>query len=199
MDVDIDFKTDFDPLAHFGRAVKASQVNNEKLTKHPAGVYFQTIPVDKISGLSAIPYKQAEELGYFKIDFLHLSAVDDFDKYIDNKAELRQLAHIEPDWDLLLSAAVVAKLFQIHTRAELLFKIKPRSVEELADCIALIRPAKRSLVESYIKMSTDERKHFRRTLYAKPDDGSYYYKRPHAIAYAMTVVIQLHLIKADLL
>lgn len=199
MDVDIDFKTDFDPLEHFSQAVRASQVNNEKLTKHPAGAYFQSIPVDKISGLSAIPYKQAEDLGYFKIDFLHLGAVDDFAKYLDSKAELRQLAHIEPDWNLLLSAAVVSKLFQIHTRAELLFKLKPQSVDELADCIALIRPAKRMLVDPYIKMSRAERKAFRNVLYAKPEDGSYYYKRPHSISYAVTIVIQLHLIKAELL
>jgi hypothetical protein len=199
MDVDIDFKTDFDPLDYFSQAVRASQVNNEKLTKHPAGAYFQAIPVDKISGLSAIPYKQAEANGYFKIDFLHLSAIDDFDKYLESKAEVRQLAHIEPDWNLLLSAAVVAKLFQIHTRAELLFKIKPQSVDELADCIALIRPAKRMLADPYIKMTRDERKAFRAILYAEPEDGSYYYKRPHSISYAVTIVIQLHLIKAGLL
>ena len=199
MDVDIDFKTNFDPLDYFDQAVRASQVNNEKLTKHPAGAYFQSIPVDKISGLSAIPYKQAEELGYFKFDFLHLSAIDDFDKYLENKAELRQLAEIEPDWNLLLSAAVVTKLFQVHNRAEILFKLKPQSVDELADCIAIIRPSKRLLLDPYIKMDKAGRKSMRTVLYSKPESGEFYYKRPHAISYAVTIVIQLHLIKAGLL
>ena len=47
MDVDIDFKTTFDPLDYFDEAIRASMVNKDaQLIKHPAGVYFQSIPQD---------------------------------------------------------------------------------------------------------------------------------------------------------
>ena len=128
MDVDIDFRTDFDPLDYFEQAIRASRVFKDDLSSHPAGAYLQNIPADKLTGLSAIPFKEAEELGYFKIDFLHLTVLDHF----TSKEQIRVLANAEPDWDLLLSAANVEKLFQIHRYADLIFKVKPRSVQELA-------------------------------------------------------------------
>ena len=92
MDVDIDFKTDFDPLDYFDQAVRASRIFNDELVKHPAGAYLQNIPVDEMTGLSAIPFKDAEELEYFKIDFLHLSLLDNF----TTKTQIRSRAKI-PD------------------------------------------------------------------------------------------------------
>ena len=191
MDVDIDFPTDFDPLDYFEQAVRASRVFNDELVKHPAGAYLQNIPVDKMTNLAAIPFDAAEDLGYFKIDFLHLSILDNF----DNKEQIRALSRIEPDWTLLYSAENVQKLFQIHRYYDLIFKVKPTSVQQLADCIALIRPAKRHLLNAYIK-SPDV---VRPEIYRKPEDGKYHFKKPHAIAYAVTIVLQLHLIKGGLL
>ena len=104
MDIDIDFPTSFNPLDVFNQAVQASQVNNKKLTKHPAGIYLQTIPKDPITGLSAIPYKQAEEFGYFKVDCLHLSAMDQFVNHIETKQQLRTLADHDPDCCLLYTS-----------------------------------------------------------------------------------------------
>ncbi len=198
MDVDIDFKTTFDPLDHFPQAVNASRVENGKLLKHTVGAYLQTIPVDSVTGLAAIPYKQAEELGYFKIDFLHLSCVDSFSEHL-SKDELRQLCEIDPDWNLLLDQRVVEQLFQVHKHGKVLYRIKPQSVFELADCIAILRPAKRMLLEAYIAASGPERKAMRTAIYCKPDTDLFYYKRSHATAYAMTIVIQLHLIGMGLL
>ncbi len=191
MDVDIDFKTNFDPLDYFDQAVRASRIFNDELVKHPAGAYLQNIPVDEMTGLSAIPFKDAEELEYFKIDFLHLSLLDNF----TTKNQIRKLVDVEPDWGLLYSAENVQKLFQIHKHYELIFKVKPTSVQELADCIALIRPAKRHLLDAY----TQEPDLIRTELYRKPDDDKYHFKKPHAIAYAVTIVLQLHLIKGGLL
>jgi DNA polymerase III alpha subunit len=191
MDVDIDFPTDFDPLDYFEQAVRASRVFKEDLAKHPAGAYLQNIPVDPMTNLAAIPFKEAEEIGYFKIDFLHLSLLDHF----ETKEQIRTLANLEPDWNLLLSAEHVSKLFQIHRYADLIFKVKPKSVQELADCIAMIRPAKRHLVDAYIK----NREVVRPEIYTKPEDGKYHFKKPHAIAYAVSIVLQLHLIKGGIL
>lgn len=190
MDVDIDFRTDFDPLTYFKEAIRASMVKDGELVKHPAGAYFQPIPVDPITNLAAIPYDKAEEVGYFKIDFLHLSMLD----YFDDKQQIRVLIKKEPDWLLLQSPDVVAKLFQVRRHYTLLAKVKPKSVQELADCIALIRPGKRHLVDAYRKDPNAVRKE----LYRKPDEG-YYFKKSHAIAYSLTIVLQLHLVKAGIL
>ncbi len=189
MDVDIDLKTDFDPLDYFKDAVRASMVKDNQLVKHPAGAYLQPIPVDKVTGLAAIPYEQAEEMGYFKVDFLHLSLLD----FFDSKDQIRTLLKQEPDWSLLEDSGVVEKLFQIHRHFELISQVKPRSVQELADCIALIRPGKRAMVQAYLK----NREAVRELLYKKPDEG-YYFKKSHAIAYAMTIVLQLHLVKGGI-
>jgi DNA polymerase III alpha subunit len=67
--------------------------------------------------------------------------------------------------------------------------IKPKSVVEVADCMALIRPGKRPLLGLYHK----SRDQARRALYAK-DDSGYSFKKSHAMAYAYIVVLQLHLI-----
>jgi DNA polymerase III alpha subunit len=192
MDIDIDFKTDFDPLEFFTAAVRASMVEKGELKKHPAGAYLQNIPKDKITGLSAIPYKQAEELGYFKVDFLHLSLLDIF----DNKEEIRALLKKEPDWSLLEDQETVEKLFQISRHYDIVVKVKPKSIEEISDVMALIRPGKRFLLDAYVK----DRKTIRKELYKRPEDPKkYYFKRSHSLAYALNVVLQLHLIKAKIL
>lgn len=191
MDVDIDFPPDFDPLDYFDEAVRASMVTDGALKKHPAGAYFQNIPKDGLTSLAAIPHKEAEELGYFKIDFLHLNVLS----YFDNKDEIRALLRIDPDWKLLLDEDNVAKLFQINKHFKIVKRIKPQSIIELADCIALIRPGKRHLLQPYLK----DKDVVRRELYRRPDDGGYYYKKGHAVSYAMVIVLQLHLIAGQIL
>jgi len=191
MDIDIDFPSDFDPLDYFDQAVKASMVKKGVLGKHPCGAYLQNIPTDKITGLSAIPYEQAEELGYFKIDFLHLSLLDNF----ESKDQIRKLVKIEPDWNLLQDEKNVEKLFQIHRHHNILVEVKPTSVQELADCISLIRPGKKHLLNGYSK----NKQVVRQELYKNPGDDQYYFKKSHAIAYALTIVLQLHLIKGGII
>lgn len=191
MDVDIDLQTDFDPLEYFDQAIRASMVKDGELKKHPAGAYLQFMPPDRVTNLAAIPYDKAEGLGYVKFDFLHLSLLD----YFDNKEQIRALVNKEPDWNLLLSAENVQKLFQIHRHYKIISTIKPRSVQELADTIALIRPAKRDLLDQYLH----DKEQTRKQLYTKPSDGKYYFKRSHAVAYALTIVLQLHLIKGGIL
>lgn len=192
MDIDIDFPTDFDPLVLFEEAVRASMVREGKLTKHPAGIYFQHIPVDCVTGFSAIPYENAEELGYTKIDFLHLSVLN----FFDDKQQIRDLLEKEPNWGLLQSKTVVDKLFQLSKHYEVVNYIKPKSVEDLADCIAVIRPGKKHLLDSY---DHNNKKQFRKKLYDKNDKNVYSYKKGHAISYALTVVLQLHLIQKGVL
>jgi DNA polymerase III alpha subunit len=191
MDVDIDFRTDFDPLDYFETAVRASMVKNQELAKHPAGAYLQNMPADKLSGLAAIPYDVAEEMGYTKIDFLHLNILDHF----ESKEEIRALLKVEPDWFLLESAEVVGKLFQLHRHFDIVYAVKPRSVQEVADCIALIRPGKRNLLNAYLK----NKEKTRPMLYRQEGDAKSAFRRSHSIAYALTIILQLHLIRGKVL
>ena len=191
MDVDIDLPPSFDPLDYFPQGVRASMTKDNKLIKHPAGTYFQHIPKDPITDLSAIPYKEAEELGYFKIDFLHLYLLENF----QSKDQIRALANIEPDWTLLRDRDVVEKLFQIHRQFDIVYKVKPTSVQELADTIALVRPGKRHLLNSYIK----DKKGVRPLIYKKEEGDKYTFKKGHAISYALTIVLELHLVAGGIL
>jgi DNA polymerase III alpha subunit len=183
MDIDIDLPPSFDPTKVFKECVRASMVTNDDLKKHPCGVYFQNVPVDQITGLCAIPYQQAEEIGYTKIDFLHLTLLEN----VRTKQEIRQLMDQDPDWNLLLVPDCVSRLFQVSKHGELLKRLKPQNVEELADVIALIRPGKKHLIEAYSVNKSATRKE----LYTKTD--TYYFKKSHAISYALTIVLQMHL------
>jgi DNA polymerase III alpha subunit len=185
-DIDLDFPTDFQPNTLFPKAVTASMVKNNRLSKHPCGVYFQNMPVDYESNLAAIPYDKAPEYGFFKLDFLHLSILDD----IQSKSELRKLIATDPQWDILWNPTHTHKLFQLHRQFAVLDTVRPTSVIELADCIALIRPNKKHLITEYC----NDKYKTRPKLYRSGTEDKSSFKRSHAIAYALTVVIQLHLI-----
>lgn len=187
-DIDIDLQTTFDPESIFPNWVKASIYDAEKRSfkPHPCGVYPQKISRDPISKLCAIPYGQAEELGYIKLDFLHLSIYDKF----SSRQEILELLDVDPDWNLLLAPSIVSKLFQLSNHFETVSKLKPKSTEDLADALALIRPGKKSLIGLYLK----DKDNARRLLYAKGENDEYSFKKSHAISYALVIQLQLHLI-----
>ena len=63
----------------------------------------------------------------------------------------------------------------------------PRSVEQLAAVLAVIRPAKRYLLgKDWTTVMTE--------VWTKPEKDEYYFKKAHAIAYAMAIVVQMNLI-----
>lgn len=165
---------------------RASVVREGKLSAHPCGVYPQAIPVDSMTKLAAIPYDSAEDFGYLKVDFLHVSAYNGF----TSRAEIEELVRLEPNWSLLQLDSTHSKLFQLSKHGEMLKLIKPKNILELSDCMALIRPGKKSLLGLYTKAREETRK----ALYAKDDKG-YSFKKSHALAYAYVVVLQLHQIE----
>lgn len=184
MDVDIDVPSTFDRTM-FGWA-RASVLRDGMLTPHPCGMHPQSIPIDPLSGLSAIPYEDAEDIGFFKIDFLHLGVYS----FFDTRTEIEGLLKKEPDWALLQIQSNHAKLFQLANHGELLLKLKPKSILDLADVLALIRPGKRQLLPLYQK----DKETARKLLWAKGDEG-YSFKKSHALGYAYVVWLQLHLIE----
>jgi hypothetical protein len=186
-DIDIDLPTSFDVKAVFPSVTKASMLKDNRFVKHPCGVYFQEVPTDPDTKLCAIPYDKAPEFGLAKIDFLHLSLLDHF----KDKDEIRSLMRKKPDWSILWDPRHTSKLFHLHRHHAVLVKVKPRSVIELADCVALIRPAKKHLIDQYCQ----DKYKIRPQLYRGLDEDKSSFKRSHAIAYATNIVLQLHLIE----
>lgn len=187
MDIDIDTdKTRFDAAKLFPSWPRAMILNDGKISAHPCGYYPQKIAVDPVTGFAAIPYDQAEDFGYLKVDFLNLSVYKNF----ETRAEIDDLLKKEPDWTLLQLPSAQSKIFQLGKHGELLSDLKPRSIMEVADIMALIRPGKKMFIPLYKK----DREAARKILFAK-DESGYTFKKSHALAYSYVVWLQLHLIE----
>lgn len=181
-DIDIDF-VDRDSALDLFKHIKASRVDEGQLVKHNTGVYFHPVPVCAEANVCAVPYDQAEEQGYFKIDFLNVSIY----KGVRDEAHLVELMNQEPLWDLLEDEDFVNLLFHVNGHGSTLRQMKPKSVEQLAAILAMIRPAKRYLLgESWSKVLSE--------VWQKPENDEYYFKKSHATAYAVAIVVQMNLI-----
>lgn len=187
MDIDIDISPETKPEDIF-KIIKASMIEKDEIKKHPVGVYFQNIPTDPITGLAAIPYKDAETLGYYKIDMLHLNILKQF----DSKSEIKSLLKKPTNWSLLEDRSIVENLFHIGKHFDIVYQVKPKSVLELADILALIRPNKIKLLDKYLR----NRKLARQELYTKRSKSDL--RKSHAIPYALLIVLQLNIIEMDL-
>ena len=181
-DVDIDF-FDRDGVLKFFKHTPASIIKEDKTEKHKTGVYFHAVPEHPVTKHSSLDYKQAEDRGYFKIDMLNVSIYKD----VKSEQDLVELMIQEPDWDMLKDAKVVENLFHLNGHFAIVSKLEPRNIEQLAAVLAIIRPAKRHLM---YKVWTDIMKE----VWIKPTDGSYFFKKSHAVAYAQAIVVQMNLI-----
>jgi hypothetical protein len=182
MDIDIDFP-DREKVLSVIKHIRASRIDDKDLTSHNTGIYLQSIPHDPIKNLSTIDYKTAEKRGYFKIDFLNVGLYNG----IRDEVHLKKLMEAEPLWDLLLQDEFVNLLFHLNGHVDILKKTCPTSVEQLSAVLAMIRPAKRHLVGMDWSTIMTE-------VWKKPENGEYYFKKAHAVAYALAVVVQMNLI-----
>ena len=181
-DIDIDF-ADRTKILDVIKHVPAAIETNGTFKKHNTGVYCTSIPVNPLTGTASIDYKEAEDRGYFKIDFLNVSMYSG----IKDEEHLTRLMETDPLWDLLQDDSFTNLLFHINGYGDLLRTQKPKSVEDLAVCLALIRPGKRYLQEMTKKDIMD-------SIWEKPTNGEYHFKKAHAVAYAMAIVVQMNLI-----
>lgn len=181
-DIDIDF-ADRTQILNVIRHVKASRIEQDKTVAHNTGVYLQSIPYDPVTNLAGIEYKQAEDRGYFKIDFLNVNLYKD----IKDEKHLQYLMNQEPLWDLLEDSSFSDLLFHVNGHGAVLKEMKPSSVEKLAAVLAMIRPAKKYLRgRNWPEVMTE--------IWTKPENEEYYFKKAHAVAYAMAIVVQMNLI-----
>lgn len=179
MDIDIDFANRDVVLTRLPHRV--ARLENGK--KHNTGVYVTEIPHNPVDCLSTIDYKVAEDRGYFKLDFLNVSIYKD----VRDEAHLQDLMERTPQWELLEHDDFTNLLFHVNGHGDLLRTLKPSNVEQLAACLAIIRPAKRHLTNESWETILKE-------VWTKPEDGEYYFKKAHAMSYAMAVVVHMNLL-----
>ena len=181
-DIDIDFKDRNDILNKLHH-IPASIIKDNNVARHNTGIYFHEIPVDPFTGNATLDYKKAEELGYFKIDCLNVNMYKD----VESEEHLQRLIDTEPNWELFQHKEIVEQLFHIHDHFNIVSQMKPQSVEQLAMVLAIIRPAKRPLQgESWQSIQ--------KQVWLKPVDNSYYFKKSHAVSYALAIIVQLNLL-----
>ena len=183
-DIDIDFADRniiLDKIPH-----RVAKLDTDK--KHNTGVYVTECPHNPVDNLSTIDYKTAEDRGYFKLDFLNVSIYKD----VKDNEHLQQLMEKEPEWQLLEHDDFNSLLFHVNGHGDILRNMQPKSVEQLAAVLAMIRPAKRHLIgqpwDTVMKQ-----------VWSKPTNDEYYFKKAHAISYAMAVVVHMNLICENLI
>lgn len=177
VDIDVSPKTDKDKYG-----TRAMAYNHEMVSAHPSGYYLETVPVDPITGLCSFDSSYGDSAGFQKVDLLSNSSYDMF----ESKEEVLKYAEMEPEWDLLLEEDVVQSLPHLAKHIDLLTRIQPRSIHDLADTLALIRPGKSHLIDSYMK----NKERVRKKLYKRSKD--HYFKKSHAYSYAMMIICVLN-------
>jgi hypothetical protein len=185
-DIDIDFADREDILKHI-KHVSARQEHKDGVRKHNSGVYVTEVPYDPINDCASIDYETATERGYVKIDFLNVNVY----KLIKDQTQYDQLLAQEPDWGLLKDKDFVEKIIHIGNHYDLIKDMEVNSIPRMAMFLALIRPGKRHLLgKDWNEISKD--------IWTVPDDGSYYFKKAHAVSYAVLVALHMNLVNESL-
>ena len=182
-DIDIDFG-DRDKILSLIRHIPASMRDEKGIKKHPTGVYITEVPYDPVTSLCALDYKEAEQRNYFKLDLLNVGIYQG----VRDELHLIELMK-EPNWERLKEKEFVEKLIHLNRQYNVLQRMPEliNSIPRLAMFLAVIRPAKRSLIgRTYKDIS--------KTVWIDENIG-YTFKKSHAVAYAQLVVVHMNLIE----
>lgn len=182
-DIDIDF-FDRDIALKVIKHIPASRIENNQIKKHNTGVYLQTIPTDAVTRLASLDYDDAEKRGYFKVDFLNVGIYKD----IKSEEEIVSLLKIEPLWDLLEQKEFCDLIFHVNGYHDLIARLKPKSIDQLAMFLAILRPGKKHLIS---KCENEGWESVSNEIWEKTDDA-YSFKKSHAIAYSHAIVVQMN-------
>lgn len=183
-DVDIDF-ADRTQVLEIIKHIPATIRTNNQEQKHNTGIYVTNIPQNPFNGQSSIDYKEAEQRGYIKLDLLNVHVYSQ----VKDQQHLNDLMNTEPPWHLLRDKAFCEQLIHIgnHYQSIISMPEPVDSIPRLSMFLALIRPGKRYLIGKSWKEVAE-------SVWIRPDDNSYYFKRSHSVAYAHLVVIQMNLL-----
>ena len=182
-DIDIDF-ADRDHALKLIQYTSARQVVQGQVRRHNSGVYVTDIPQDPINGCAALEYEQAENRGYFKIDFLNMNVY----KLIKDPVHYEHMLSATPPWDRLWQDTEWTRhLVHVGNYTDLLKNMRPNTVPQMAAFISIIRPGKAHLQNQDWK-----------TVFASVWDGDesqgYTFKKSHSLSYAMLVLLHMNLL-----
>ena len=182
-DIDIDFSSR-EQVIDLLDVTQASILRDGKMVKHNTGVYATDIPLDPFTSQASLGYDVAEDRGYVKLDFLNVNLY----KQVRDEEHLIELMR-EPDWAKLYDPDFCAQLMHVNAHYDLLLQMPEavNTIPRLAMFLAIIRPAKRHLVGKTWKEVAE-------TIWDKPADDTYYFKRAHGIAYSQLVVVNMNLL-----
>lgn len=182
MDIDIDF-ADRTKILELIRHIPAMQLVDSQPQKHNTGVYVTDLPYNPLTGMANIPYDEAEERGYIKLDLLNMGIY----QQIQSEEELDILLAMPAPWDRLMDEEFCKQVVHISNHYDIVCKMKPKNIEQMAMVLAIIRPAKRHLLGK----SWEE---IEKSIWTKPTDDTYYFKKSHAVAYAHLVLVHMNLL-----
>ena len=183
MDIDID-SADRERILKLIKNVPASIHRKDEIVKHNTGVYVTDIPVDPSTGLCTIDHKQSEAMGYIKLDFLNVNLYE----RVEDHAHLDRLMNTKPQWDRLNDRSFVENIIHIGNHYDTLQRMPEpvNTIPRMAMFLSIMRPAKRHLIGLPWQQISE-------SVWEKPSDGSYFFKKSHAVAYATLVVVNMNL------
>jgi hypothetical protein len=184
-DIDIDLG-DRDKLLSLISHTKAS-IRKDEVKRHNTGVYVTDIPYDPVNDMSSIDYVEAEDRGYLKLDLLNVHVYNQ----VRDEKHLVELMD-DPDWNILNDPAIVEKLIHLGNHYNTLRKMPEpvNSIPRLAMFLAVIRPGKKHLIGGTWNEVA-------KTIWDR-EEGTYTFKKSHAVAYAHLVVVHMNLLKNEL-
>jgi DNA polymerase III alpha subunit len=183
-DVDLDVYNRDKILQGLEHVVGRIDRADNKYDKHNTAIYFQNIPRDPVTNISTIDHRIAKDYGYFKIDFLNVNMYEG----VRSEQHLLDLLNKEPPWDFFEYEEITDQLFHLKGHSDLLQRYKPKSVEDLAMILAIMRPAK-----AYLQRHDWDR--IRKDVWVKVEgDDAYFFKRSHSISYSLAIIVHLNLL-----
>ena len=182
-DIDIDF-ADRDLILKLIRHTPARQVVQGQVRRHNSGVYVTDIPQDPINACAAIDYEQAEQRGYFKIDFLNMNVY----KLVKSPEHYQEMLAATPPWNRLWQDTNWSKqLVHVGNYTDLLKNMRPTTIPQMAAFISIIRPGKAHLQnQPWADVFA--------TVWDGNDSQGYTFKKSHAVSYAALVALHMNLL-----
>jgi hypothetical protein len=185
-DIDIDF-ADRELVLKLIRHTPARQEVQGQVRRHNSGVYVTDIPHDPINGCAAIDYEQAEQRGYFKIDFLNMNVY----KLVNSPEHYQEMLAAAPPWDRLWQDINWSKqLVHVGNYTDLLKNMRPSTIPQMAAFISIIRPGK-------VHLQNQSWRDVFATVWDGNDSQGYTFKKSHSLSYAMLVVLHMNLLNQD--
>lgn len=185
-DIDIDF-ADREQILKLIQHTPARQIVQGQVRRHNSGIYVTDIPRDPVNNCATIDYEQADQRGYFKIDFLNMGVY----QLVKDLKHYKEMLDADPPWARLWQdTAWAGQLVHVGNYTELLKSMRPDSIPRMAAFISIIRPGKAHLQN---KTWTDVFE----SVWDGDDSKGFVFKHSHAISYAALVSLHMNLLNQD--